>query len=101
MRFLVDENLSKDKKFLDDHKNLENVTDKIGVGASDKDIIEYAENNDCGICTQDKGCTLLGLVAGVTVWYRDQETKESVKLKARKLRLTKEESEIDHSWPIK
>ena len=29
MKFLVDVNLSKDKKFLADHPNLENVKDKI------------------------------------------------------------------------
>ncbi len=101
MKFLVDENLSKNKKFLDEHENLENVTDKIGVGASDKEIVEYAQNNDCGICTQDKGCALLGLIAGVTVWYRDQETKGSVKLKAQEMQFTKEESEVDRSWPVK
>ena len=95
MRFLVDENLSKNKKFLDEHENLENVTDKIGVGASDEKIIEHAKKHGRGICTQDKGCALLGLIAGVTVWYRDQETKESIKLKARRMQFTKEEEEED------
>ncbi len=101
MIFLVDENLSKSKKFLADHKNLENVTDEIGAGASDKEIVEHAKNNDRGICTQDKGCALLGLINGVTVWYRDQETKKGVKLKAQEMPFTKEESEIDRGWPVK
>ena len=89
----MDENLSKDKKFLDDHKNLENVTDKIGGGASDEKIIEYAKGHGCGIYTQDKKCALHGLIAGVPVWYRDQETKQSYKMQAQKLRFTKKEKE--------
>ena len=91
MRFLVDENLSKNKKFLDDHKNLENVTDKIDGGASDEKIIKYAKEHDYGIYTQDKECALYGLIEGIPVWYRDQETGQSVKLKAQKLRFTPKE----------
>lgn len=93
MRFLVDVNLSKKKKFLDDHKNLENVRDKIDGRVSDKKLIKYAKNHDYGIYTQDKECALYGLIAGIPVWYRDQKTNQSVKLKAQQLRFTKKEKE--------
>ncbi len=77
MRFLVDENLSKNKKSLVDHRNLKNVKDEIDGGVSDERIIECAKGHGRGIYTRDKGCALLGLIAGVIVWYRDQETRRA------------------------
>ena len=91
MRFLVDVNLSKKKKFLESHKNLENVKDRIDGKVSDKKLIKYAKRNGYGIYTQDKGCALNALIAEVPVWYRNQKTKESVKLKSQKLKITKQE----------
>lgn len=93
VRFLVDVNLSKKKKFLADHKNLENVSDKIDGKVSDNELIKYAKKHDYGIYTQDKECALFGLIEGIPVWYRDQKTKQSVKLKAQQLRFTKKEKE--------
>jgi len=91
MKFLVDVNLSKEKKFLEDHPNLENVKDKIDGRVSDKKLIKYAKNHDYGIYTQDKECALYGLIAGIPVWYKDQKTKESCKMKAQKLKFTEKE----------
>ena len=91
MKFLVDVNLSKKKKFLEDHPNLENVRDKIDGKVSDKKLIKYAKKHGYGIYTQDKECALNALIAEVAVWYRNQKTKESVKLKSQKLKFTKKE----------
>jgi len=91
MKFLVDVNLSKKKKFLEDHKNLENVKDKIDGKVSDKKLIKYAHEHDYGIYTQDKECALYALIADVPVWYRDQKTKKSYKMKAQRLKSTANE----------
>ena len=91
MKFLVDVNLSKEKKFLEDHLNLENVKDKIDGKVSDKKLIKYAKKHNYGIYTQDKECALYALIAEVPVWYKDQKTKQSVKLKSQKLKFTKKE----------
>ena len=93
MKFLVDVNLSKNKKFLKEHKNLENVKDKIDGKVSDKKLIKYAKKNDYGIYTQDKGCALYALIEGIPVWYKDQKTKDSFKMIAQRLRVTKKEIE--------
>ena len=93
MKFLVDVNLSKKKKFLEDHKNLENVKDKIDGRISDKKLIKYAKKHEYGIYTQDKECALYGLIAGIPVGYKDQKTKESCKMKAQQLQVTKKEKE--------
>lgn len=91
MKFLVDVNLSKSKKFLEDHPNLENVKDKIDGKVSDKKLIKYAKKHDYGIYTQDKECALYALIAEVPVWYRDQKTKLSHKMKSQLLKFTKNE----------
>ena len=91
MKFLVDVNLSKPEKFFEEHPNFENVKDKINEKVSDKKLIKYAKKHRYGIYTQDKECALNALVADVVVWYRDQKTKESQKLKAQKLGFTKKE----------
>ena len=91
MRFLVDVNLSKKNKFLEKYPNLENVKDKIDGRVSDKKLIKYAKKHDLGIYTQDKECALYGLIAGIPVWYKDQKTKDSYKMKAQQLKITKNE----------
>jgi len=91
MKFLVDVNLSKKKKFLEEHPNLENVKDKIDGKVSDKKLIKYAQKHGYGIYTQDKECALYALIANIPVWYRDQKTKESYKMKAQELKFTKKE----------
>jgi len=91
MKYLADVNLSKNKKFLKDHPNLENVKNKINERVTDKTLIKFAKRNDYGIYTQDKECALYALVASVPVWYRDQKTKKSYKLKAQHLKFTEQE----------
>lgn len=54
MKFLVDVNLSKSKKFLDEHPNLENVIDKIDGKVSDKVLIKYAKNMIMGFILKIK-----------------------------------------------
>lgn len=93
MKFLVDVNLSKDKKFLSDHPNLENVKEKIDGKVSDKKLIKYAKRNGYGIYTQDKECALFGIIEGIPTWYKDQRTKKSYKIKGQPLRFTKKEIE--------
>lgn len=93
MKFLVDVNISKSKKFLKDHPNLLNVIDEIDGKVSDKKLIKYAKEHELGIYTQDKECALYALIAEVTVWYRDQKTNESYKLKAQTIAKTKKEKE--------
>lgn len=93
MKFLVDVNLSKSEKFLKDHPNLKNVVKEIDGKVTDKTLIKYALKNNYGIYTQDKECALYGLIAGVPIWYRDQETKESFKLKGQTIAKTKKEKE--------
>ena len=91
MKFLVDENFSRNKKFLEKHKNFENIIDKIGREAPDKEIIKYAKEHGYGVYTQDIRCALQGLVEEIIVWYREQETEKSFKLKAQNLPFTNEE----------
>jgi len=91
MKFLVDVNLSKKKKFLDDHPNLENVTDKINGRVLDKNLIKYAKKHNYGIYTQDKECALYALIADIPVWYRDQKSKKSYKMKSQHLKFTTKE----------
>lgn len=74
-----------------DHPNLFNVKDEIDGKVSDKKLIEYAKKHGFGIYTQDKECALYALIVGIAVWYRNQKTKESYKIKAQQLRFTKNE----------
>ena len=91
MNFLVDVNLSKSKKFFKEHPNLINVKEEYNEKISDKKLIQRAKKRKVGIYTQDKECALYALIAGVSVWYRDQKTKKSIKIKAQELRKTKNE----------
>ena len=91
MKYLVDVNLSKKKKFLKEHPNLENVKDRIDGRVSDKKLIKFAKKHGYGIYTQDKECALYGLIEGISVWYKDQKTKKSHKMKAQQLKFTDKE----------
>ena len=91
MKFFVDVNLSKSKKFLEDHPNLVNVKDVINEKVTDKNLIKHAKKRGYGIYTQDKECALYALIAEVPVWYRDQKTKQSHKMKSQQLKFTKNE----------
>ena len=91
MKFFVDVNLSKSKKFLEEHPNLFNVKDVINEKVTDKNLIKHAKKRGYGIYTQDKECALNALIAEVPVWYRNQRTKESYKLKSQRIKFTKKE----------
>ena len=93
MKFLVDVNLTKSKKFLEDHPNLINVKDVINEKVTDKNLIKHAKKRGYGIYTQDKECALYALIEDVTVWYRDQKTRQSHKMKAQTLKFTKKEKD--------
>lgn len=82
MRFLVDENLSKKKKFINEHPEFSNVSDIIRKGAKDEEVIEKAEGFI--IITKDKKLALNALIAGIQVWYYDERGIEH-KLLAKKL----------------
>ena len=91
MKFFVDVNLSKPKKFFEEHQNLINVKEEYNEKISDKKLIQHAKKRKIGIYTQDKECALYALIEGVPVWYRDQKTKKSYKIKAQKLKFTENE----------
>ena len=93
MKFLVDVNLSKSKKFIKEHpnSNLHNVKDEIDGKVTDKRLIKIAKNRGYGIYTQDKRCALDALTRGVVVWYKDQKTKERYKMKMQRLKFLKSE----------
>jgi len=91
MKFYVDVNLSKSKKFLKEHPNLFNVKDEINGKVTDKRLIKIAKKEGFGIYTQDKRCALDALTKGVVVWYKDQKTKERYKMKIQRLKFLKSE----------
>jgi predicted nuclease of predicted toxin-antitoxin system len=92
MKYLVDVNRSRSKKFLKNHPNFLNSKDEVGQNADDLEVLKYAKKNGFGIYTQDKRFALDALIDGVVVWYRNQGTGEKFKLKARRLKFTKKES---------
>ena len=85
MKYLVDENISKSDKFLEDHPEYVNVKYKIGQGVEDQEIMQFTEKEDCILYTQDKRFALDALIAGIKVWYRDQRNKNEYKLIAQKI----------------
>jgi len=76
MKFLIDVNLSKSKKFLKDHPNLINVKDEINGKVSDKRLIKIAKKRGYGLYTQDKRCALDALVVSLSL---DPENKSKLK----------------------
>jgi len=94
MKFLIDVNLSKKKKFLKEHPNLKNVKDEIDGKVSDKKIIKYAKKHGYGLYTQDIKCALEALIAGVVVCYRDQKTGKRQKLKAQQMKFSNTEKKL-------
>ena len=91
MKYLVDVNRSRSKKFLREHHNFLNSKDEIGEKASDKKIIEFAKKHGHGIYTQDKRFALDALIDGLKVWYRNQKSGEQYKLVAQHLKFGKDE----------
>ena len=94
MKFLIDVNLSKSKKFLKEHPNLINVKDEIDGKVSDKKIIKYAKKHGYGLYTQDKRCALDALIAGVVVCFKDQKSGKRQKLKIQQMKFSKTEKKV-------
>lgn len=88
MQYLVDENISKSDKFLQDHPNYRNVKYQIGQAVEDQVIMQYAKDDDYVLYTQDKRFALDALIAGLKVWYHEQDTSKEYKRIAQKIELT-------------
>ena len=94
MKYIVDVNRSRSKKFLQNNSNFINSKDVLDEEASDDEVRNYAKKHGHGIYTQDKRLALDALIADLVVWFRDQDTGEKHKLKIQHLKFTKnEESE--------
>ncbi len=88
MKYLVDVNCSKSNKFLNEHPEYTNVKYKIGEKVEDQEIMRYAKNEECILYTQDKRFALDALIAGLKVWYRDQENAKEYKLIANHVKFS-------------
>ena len=91
MKYLVDVNRSRSKKFLKNNSNFINSKDVLAEDAGDEEVRDYAKKHGHGIYTQDKRLALEALIADLVVWYRDQDTEEKHKLKIQHLKFTKNE----------
>jgi predicted nuclease of predicted toxin-antitoxin system len=83
VHYLVDENLSKSKRFVNEHPEFINVKDLINPGAEDDLIVERAVAGKFIIITKDIKLALYALIEGVRVWYFDVEHNEDHKLGAQ------------------
>lgn len=54
MQFLVDENISRSKKFIKLHPEFMNVTDDMQPGAIDDRVLDRAKEKDKVLVTRDK-----------------------------------------------
>ena len=91
MKYLVDVNRSRSKKFVLSNPNFINSKDVLDETAGDEEVMDYAREQKHGLYTQDKRFALDALIAGFVVWYRDQETGEKHKLRIKHLKFTKKE----------
>jgi len=83
MRYLIDENMSMSKKFLEEHPNYENVKYWLGEGTKDHEILQKANKAEDIIATKDIEFALDALIEGFRVWYHDQEKNNDHYLKAQ------------------
>lgn len=85
LKYLVDENLSKSDKFLEQHPDFANVKYVLYMGAKDPMIIQKALEDDLIIVTKDNALALKALIAGAKVWYFDAaDSNQDYKLVAHK-----------------
>jgi len=91
MKYLVDVNRSRSKKFLKNNRNFINSKDVLDEEAGDEEVRDHAKKKGHGIYTQDKRLALDALIAGLVVWFRNQDTGEKYKLKIQHLKFTKNE----------
>ena len=82
MRYLVDVNISKSDKFLIENPEYENVKYKKDETVEDQEILQYAQEKDYILYTQDKRFALVALIAGLKVLYREQETGKEFRISA-------------------
>lgn len=85
MRYLIDVNISKSDKFLEEHPNYKNVKYAVGEKVEDQEIMKYAKEKDYVLYTQDKRFALDALIAGLKVWYHVQDSEEEYKLVANQV----------------
>lgn len=83
IKYLVDVNISKSDKFLEEHPNYKNVKYEIGQTVKDQEIMKYAKDEDYILYTQDKRFALVALIAGLKVMYQEQETGNNYQLHAQ------------------
>ena len=83
MKYLVDVNISKSDKFLQEHPEYENVKYKINGAVEDQEIMKIAQKEDYILYTQDKRFALVALIAGLNVVYREQETGKEFRISAK------------------
>jgi len=86
MKYLVDENISKSDKFLQEHPNYKNVKYQISQAVEDQEILKFAQDdqdNDYVLYTQDKRFALDALIAGLKVVYREQNTDNEFRITAK------------------
>jgi len=69
MQFVVDVNISKNKKLLEDHTYLEDSEKLIDGEVSNKKIIDYARKHNYGFYTQDKEAAVDAVKIGIPVLY--------------------------------
>ena len=84
MKYLVDENISKSNKFLQEHPNYKNVKYELGQAVKDQEIMKYAKDKeDYVLITQDKNFALDALIAGLKVLYKEQNTDNEYRIVAK------------------
>ena len=83
MKYLVDVNISKPDKFLEEHPEYENVKYKINGTVEDQEIMKIAQKDDYILYTQDKRFALVALIAGLKVVYREQETGKEFRISSK------------------
>jgi len=69
MQFVVDVNISKNKKFLEDRAYLEDPEKLIDGEVSNKKIIDFARNHVYGFYTLDKEAAVDAVKIGIPVLY--------------------------------
>jgi predicted nuclease of predicted toxin-antitoxin system len=84
MKYLVDENISKPDKFIEEHPEFANVKKVIRTGADDSEILQKARSEDRVIITKDIRLALRALIYGIGIIYFDEENREH-KLRANPL----------------
>ncbi len=83
MKYLVDVNISKSDKFLKEHPEYDNVKYKKDETVEDQEILQYAQDENYILYTQDKRFALVALIAGLNVLYREQETGNEYRMTSK------------------